>query len=256
MVSAIAFSSAVTLLAFAPHASAHGFLNDPEASFKEGVSKTGWVINIDNFWDIGSGGDQVGKFKTMAKEKGMSVKDVLLEMANGKKCGNTRTDVDPKPIPSDGKVKFLGNGGTGFGHQGPCEVYLDDKMVFQRDNCEDEVPGGPPGSNEPSEMSVDFSSCKGKCTVALYWLAFQNEQWQAYINCVPVSGNGESTTQTEGSKTETSSKSEDQQKKADDKKMEGDDQEKKQEERSSIDVGFSNLTENAGTVMPATNLQP
>ncbi|KAI9985248.1 hypothetical protein PInf_004573 [Phytophthora infestans] len=117
---------------------------------------------IDNFWDIGSGGDQVGKFKTMAKEKGMSVKDVVLDMVKDKKCGYTRTDVDPQPIPSDGKVKWWGNGGGGFTHTGPCELYIDDKMVLHGDDCEEEFPGGPNGSNKMSEMPVDFSSCNGK----------------------------------------------------------------------------------------------
>ncbi|ETK94176.1 hypothetical protein L915_02723, partial [Phytophthora nicotianae] len=61
---------------------------------------------IDNFWDVGSGGDQVGKYKTMAKEKGMSAKDVLQEMVGpDKKCGFTTTDVDPQPVPTDGKAK-------------------------------------------------------------------------------------------------------------------------------------------------------
>ncbi|ETO83070.1 hypothetical protein F444_02847 [Phytophthora nicotianae P1976] len=63
-------------------------------------------ITIDNFWDVGSGGDQVGKYKTMAKEKGVSVKDVLLEMVGpDKKCGFTTTDVGPQPVPADGKAK-------------------------------------------------------------------------------------------------------------------------------------------------------
>lgn len=60
----------------------------------------------------------------------------------------------PQPIPSDGKVKWLGNGGGGFTHVGPCEVYLDDKMVLHGDNCEDEYKGGAVGSTETSDMPV------------------------------------------------------------------------------------------------------
>ncbi|KAF1774986.1 hypothetical protein GQ600_25367 [Phytophthora cactorum] len=190
--------SVTALLAFAPEADAHGNLKEPTATFQDGAPTVEWVTMIDNFWDIGSGGDQVGKFKTMAKEKGMSVKDVVLDMVKDKKCGYTRTDVDPQPVPSDGKVKWLGNGGGGFTHTGPCELYLDDKMVLHGDDCEEEFPGGADGSNKMSEMPVDFASCNGKCMLTIYWLAFQNEQWQAYVNCVPVQGSG-SATQTQSS---------------------------------------------------------
>ncbi|GMF28657.1 unnamed protein product [Phytophthora lilii] len=50
----------------------------------------------------------------------MSVKDVVLDMVGkGKECGNTVTTGTPQPIPSDGKAKWLGNGGGGFTHVGP-----------------------------------------------------------------------------------------------------------------------------------------
>ncbi|KAG6612054.1 reverse transcriptase [Phytophthora cinnamomi] len=129
--------------------------------------------------DIGSGGDQCGLFKTMAEEKNASVKDVVLEMVNddSKKCGNTPAD---GTIPSNGMVKWLGNGGGGFTHVGPCEIYLDDTMMLHGDNYEDEYPGGDVGTTVTSDMPVDYSSCNGDCTLTIYWLAFQNEQWQVY----------------------------------------------------------------------------
>ncbi|KAG6611964.1 Oxygen-dependent choline dehydrogenase [Phytophthora cinnamomi] len=200
-----ALSSAVALLVFASHAEAHGHLKQPEPTFEDGASTVEWVTLIDNYWDIGSGGDQVGKFKTMAKEKGMSVRDVVLDMVKDKKCGYTRTDVDPKPVPTDGKATWWGNGGGGFTHTGPCEIYIDDKMVLHGDDCEEEYPGGPNGSNKLSEMPVDYSSCNGECTLAIYWLGFQNAQWQAYVNCVPLKGSGGSTTQQNRSSTTDSS---------------------------------------------------
>ncbi|KAF4138175.1 hypothetical protein GN958_ATG12630 [Phytophthora infestans] len=105
---------------------------------------------IDNFWDIGSGGDQVGKFTKLWPRR--------------------RTWTLSRS--SDGKVKWWGNGGGGFTHTGPCELYIDDKMVLHGDDCEEEFPGGPNGSNKMSEMPVDFSSCNGKCTLTIYWLGF------------------------------------------------------------------------------------
>ncbi|KAF4138174.1 hypothetical protein GN958_ATG12629 [Phytophthora infestans] len=178
MLTGAAFASAATLLAFALRVDAHGHLNQPNPTFKDGESTVNWVAQIENFWDIGSGGDQVGKFKTMAKEKGVSVKDVLLEMVGpDKKCGFTTTEVEPQPIPTDGKAKWLGNDGGGFTHTGPCELYIDDKMVLHSDDCESDYPGGPNDSGEMSVMPVDYSS----------------------FNCVPLSGSGGASTPAQSS---------------------------------------------------------
>ncbi|KAF1787563.1 hypothetical protein GQ600_17986 [Phytophthora cactorum] len=204
MFAEIVLSSAIALVALTSRADAHGYLEQPKPSWKDSPNP-GWIALVDNYWDIGSGGDQVGKFKTMSKEKGMSVKDVVLDMVKDQKCGNTLENGDPQPIPSDGKVKWLGNGGGGFTHTGPCEIYLDDKMVLHGDDCENEFKGGDVGSTQTSDMPVDYSACNGKCTLSIYWLAFQNAQWQAYVNCVPLSGSGGSATQTQGSQTSSQS---------------------------------------------------
>ncbi|EEY67393.1 uncharacterized protein PITG_04420 [Phytophthora infestans T30-4] len=90
MLAGAAFSSALVFGAFITRAEAHGYLEQPKPSWKDdsqsyGLDKMIWPIQmvevvggrrfyvmVDNYWDIGSGGDQVGKFKTMAKEKSMS----------------------------------------------------------------------------------------------------------------------------------------------------------------------------------------
>ncbi|POM69170.1 Hypothetical protein PHPALM_14574 [Phytophthora palmivora] len=200
MFSGLTLSSTIAVAVFFTRTNAHGYLEQPKPSWKDSPNP-GWITMVDNYWDIGSGGDQVGKFKTMAKEKGMSVKDVVLDMVKDQKCGNTLEDASPQPIPTDGKVKWLGNGGGGFTHTGPCEIYIDDKMVLHGDDCEDEFHGGDVGSTQTSDMPVDFSSCNGKCTLTIYWLAFQNAQWQTYVNCVPMEGSGGSTPTTQGSTT-------------------------------------------------------
>lgn len=178
----LAASTLLSLAAFTTltsRADAHGYLKEPSPDWKDDPN-VNWVTNVDNYWDIGSGGDQCGLFKTMAAEKGVSVKDVVLDMVGSDVCGNTLADGSAQPIPSDGKAKWLGNGGGGFTHVGPCEIYLDDKMVLHSDNCQDDYPGGDVGSTQTSDMPVDYSSCNGKCTLTIYWLAFQNEQWQSY----------------------------------------------------------------------------
>ncbi|KAF1774989.1 hypothetical protein GQ600_25370 [Phytophthora cactorum] len=96
--------TATALLAFAQNAGAHGNIKETKATFTNGAPIVQWVTMIDNFWDIGTGGDQVGKFKTMAKEKGMGFNDVVLDMVKDKKWGYTRTDVDPNQSPPTEKL--------------------------------------------------------------------------------------------------------------------------------------------------------
>ncbi|KAG7399399.1 hypothetical protein PHYBOEH_008913 [Phytophthora boehmeriae] len=200
MLTTATISSAFVVATFITCADAHGYIEQPKATWKDSPNP-GWVTNVDNYWDIGSGGDQVGAFKKMAEEKGMSVKDVVLDMVGSQSCGNTLPDGEAQPVPTDGKAKWLGNGGGGFTHTGPCEIYLDDKMVLHSDDCEDEFKGGDVGSTQTSDMPVDYSSCNGKCLFTIYWLAFQNEQWQSYVNCVPLTGSGSSATQAQASST-------------------------------------------------------
>ncbi|ETI48400.1 hypothetical protein F443_07574 [Phytophthora nicotianae P1569] len=50
----------------------------------------------------------------MAKEKGMSIRDALLDMVKDKKCGFTRMDVDPSrfprtEMPNGGAIEMVGS---------------------------------------------------------------------------------------------------------------------------------------------------
>lgn len=97
---------------------AHGYLYEPSPTWVNDYANVSYVVGIDYYWEeVGSGGDQVGKFKELAEEKGMSVRDVLLEMAPDYPCGHTLEDGTAQDIPSDGLVQFMGNNGGGFTHQ-------------------------------------------------------------------------------------------------------------------------------------------
>ncbi|KAG7398000.1 hypothetical protein PHYBOEH_011832 [Phytophthora boehmeriae] len=215
MLSAAALSFAIVVLAFASQVNAHGALKVPEPTFEDGGANNNWVTEVNNYWDIGSGGDQVGKFKTMAAEKGMSVKDVVLDMVKDK------------------------NGNNGFTHVGPCEAYIDDKMVLHGDDCEAEYPGGEDGSGKMSEMTIDYSSCNGDCMLTFYWLGFQNERWQTYVNCVPLTGSGQSTGgQSNGNQTTTEAPS------SDTKETEAPSSEN--EERTNVGLSFKDVPSPGG----------
>ncbi|GMF33102.1 unnamed protein product [Phytophthora lilii] len=98
-------------------------------------------------------------------------------------CGWTNPKGTPQPIPKGGVVRS-----TGFTHDGPCAVYLDDVMVLEHHNCHESIPG--------KDYPIDFSSCekKGSCTLYWFWLGVRfvksRWSWQVYKECIPITAGG------------------------------------------------------------------
>lgn len=72
--------------------------------------------------------------------------------------------------------------------QGPCEIWLDDKMILHDDDCEETF-----GTSDYEKIKtvfkpIDYSSCSANgCMLHFYWLAFQGRTtgnskyvWQIY----------------------------------------------------------------------------
>ncbi|KAG7389199.1 thioredoxin reductase [Phytophthora pseudosyringae] len=102
-------------------------------------------------------------------------------------CGFTDPKGTPQPIPDGNAMRS-----TGYTHDGPCEVWLDDTMVLDGENCHEKFPG--------KDYTVDYSSCKGTCTLRWYWLGIRflknAYSWQVYKECIPLSGSGGGATKT------------------------------------------------------------
>lgn len=108
-------------------------------------------------------------------------------------CGFTDPNGTPQPIPAGNAMRS-----TGYTHDGPCEVWIDDTMVLQGDNCHEKFPG--------KDYTVDYSACKGTCTLRWYWLGVRflknDYSWQVYKACIPLTGGtGTGATSTAGSTT-------------------------------------------------------
>ncbi|CAI5735807.1 unnamed protein product [Peronospora farinosa] len=90
--------------------------------------------------------------------------------------------VQARPIPKNGDMRV-----SGYTHDGPCEVWLDNKMVAQGDNCHNDFPA--------KKHCIDYSSCKGTCVLHWYWLAERfvknKHSWQVYKACVPLTTGGQ-----------------------------------------------------------------
>ncbi|KAF1329882.1 hypothetical protein FI667_g5509, partial [Globisporangium splendens] len=102
--------------------------------------------------------------------------------ANNFLCGYTDPSKGSQPIPKDSTMRT-----TGYTHVGPCEVWIDDVKVLAGDNCHEQV---------SNTTKIDYSNCKGKCTMHWYWLGLRflkkKWSWQVYKNCIALTGDGPS----------------------------------------------------------------
>ncbi|RLN91463.1 hypothetical protein BBJ28_00004244 [Nothophytophthora sp. Chile5] len=67
-------------------------------------------------------------------------------------------------------------------HEGPCEVWCDDTLVFEDWNCALDY------TSDPAKLPYDSTKCSGASVLTSYWLALHGLPWQVYINCAPLTG--------------------------------------------------------------------
>ncbi|KAG7380969.1 hypothetical protein PHYPSEUDO_006566 [Phytophthora pseudosyringae] len=222
MVSTTSFLAAVAVLGTsAGYVQAHGYMEKPLAEFKTGTdSPSAWIVELapqwKGNWDEAKGDEGlVALYKQLKKSN--NVKDIRTMIDGDSKlygadCGNTDPKATPKAPPSTGDATFS----RGIVHAGPCEIWLDDKMVLQNDDCQSAYGDGTKATISVFKP-VDYSSCaSGGCMFRYYWLALQRRDsktlWQVYKNCVPLSGpagsgGGASNSTTSGSSTSQTSPS-------------------------------------------------
>ncbi|KAF4132458.1 hypothetical protein GN958_ATG18321 [Phytophthora infestans] len=196
MVSAVSIVAVTSAFAMsASYVQAHGYIENPKSEFKKKKTSE-WIVKIDpqwkGDWNNAKGDDGlVALYKELkASHNAKDIRTLLDSDTSlyGADCGYTNPDVSPKDPPTDGTATFS----RGIGHAGPCEIWLDDKMVLQNDDCQSAYGDG---TQETISVfkPVDYSSCaSGGCMLRFYWLALQRldgkTYWQVYKNCIPLSG--------------------------------------------------------------------
>ncbi|KAG7396155.1 thioredoxin reductase [Phytophthora boehmeriae] len=92
-------------------------------------------------------------------------------------CGWTDPNGTAQPIPEGGAMRS-----TGYTHDGPCEVWIDNTRVLESGNCHEAITG--------KDYTIDYSACQGTCTLRWYWLGVRflknAYSWQVYKACIPL----------------------------------------------------------------------
>ncbi|POM76628.1 hypothetical protein PHPALM_6114 [Phytophthora palmivora] len=108
-----------------------------------------------------------------------------LEGSATNECGFSVVDGTPRDLPDEVQWDFFT-----ASHQGPCEVWCDDTLVFENWNCAVDYP------ETPANLPYDKAKCKGSSVLTSYWIALHTTPWQVYTNCAPLTGGSSSTTNT------------------------------------------------------------
>ena len=177
--------------------SAHGYLSNPPAQFRDYSTKTSfngittesadpafaglkWNDNPDNNVKTFTEAFKHTKFTSLKNMFDLSKID----------CGNSRVDISPVDVSKMSNMSWQNDEyKEGFinSHSGPCELWLDDTMVFQDNDCRTAYP------KYPAVIPIDYSSCKGKCLLEFFWCALHEPNWQMYKQCIPLINNNFST---------------------------------------------------------------
>ncbi|KAG7382889.1 hypothetical protein PHYBOEH_010213 [Phytophthora boehmeriae] len=200
----VSLSSAALVVAasvLATNIDAHSYMTDPMPTWSVGYPTTNYAGLIDgqDYLPVPKGmsyggtpeGNTKAYWTAFKKSKYKSLKDladqtmVLQSLSPfGKataECGFSIKNGTARALPD--KVEWHD---FGYSHQGPCEVWCDDKLAFEDDNCALNYP------EVPAVLPYKKSVCEGASMMQSYWIALHGLPWQLYLNCVPLKG-GKST---------------------------------------------------------------
>jgi hypothetical protein len=170
---------------------AHGYLSQPLAKFAAGWVDTSFDGKIDSStqpapfagkkWNDNPTNNAITFTAAFKQSKYKNLKEMLDPV--GPTCGKTVLTGPAIDVSSMRSVKWQNDQERqGFvkSHTGPCEIWIDNTMIFHEDECVSRFPA------YPAEIPVSFSACKGTCTLTFYWLALHEPQWQVYKQCALI----------------------------------------------------------------------
>ncbi|CEG37616.1 uncharacterized protein PHALS_05395 [Plasmopara halstedii] len=161
------FAMVIAAANIVDHVQSHGFIANPPPSWKKG--KTGneeWIVQIEpqwkGDWNKARNDDEfLATFKQIAAANNFKNARSLLDSdpVYGADCGYTDPNGTPVDPPSDGTATFS----RGIAHVGRCEVWIDEKIALQKDDCQAAFGNGTIEYKSVLKP-IDYSLCdKDKC---------------------------------------------------------------------------------------------
>ncbi|KAL4145343.1 hypothetical protein PRNP1_013015 [Phytophthora ramorum] len=202
MVSSSFVVLAMAASVLAAQTEAHSYMSDPMPTWSVGYPTTNYAGlidgqdylpcpdgmsyggtpegNTDAYWTAFN----ASKYTSL---KNLADKTMVLQSLNpfGKataECGFSLPNGTARNLPAEVQWHEFA-----LSHQGPCEVWCDDKLAFMDQNCALNYP------EVPASLPYDIDVCAGASMMQSYWIALHGLPWQLYLNCVPLTGKLNST---------------------------------------------------------------
>jgi hypothetical protein len=164
---------------------AHGYLSQPNTDYVNPSTKTGPVglINANVEYPGHKWNDSPMNNFNMYKQVvgNVSIKNMIDAKANGCSNVNLNTIINVDNLSTLKWQNDEYKEGFTPSHTGPCEAWIDNKMVMFDLNCANTYQG------YPAEINIDYSICSGECLFEFYWIGLHEPNWQLYKACVKIS---------------------------------------------------------------------
>ncbi|KAL3670737.1 hypothetical protein V7S43_003925 [Phytophthora oleae] len=198
MVSSFVAGFALAASVLVTSTEAHSYMTDPMPTWSVGYPTTNYAGLIDGqdylpvpdgmsyggapesnteaYWTAFNASKKYSSLKDLA-DKTMVLQSLSPFGKATKECGFSLPNGTARALPA--KVQWVD---FGYSHQGPCEVWCDDKLAFSDTNCALHYP------EVPANLPYDVDVCIGAKMIQSYWIALHGLPWQLYLNCVPLTG--------------------------------------------------------------------
>lgn len=178
--------TAIALLA--RQVAAHGYLSQPPAVYYNENSKTSYITRINAYelfpsyrWDF-SPDENAASYEHLVKTEGIQqpLKSFMDQYITNCPLNDLSNVYDMTDIKEVHWQNDQAHEGFVASHSGPCEVWIDNMMVFSDLNCARHY------TSYPAKIPVDFTICQGTCILKLYWMTLHESFWQLYKGCATI----------------------------------------------------------------------
>lgn len=163
---------------------AHGYLSQPAANYVKPETKTSQVglLNANVVYPGHKWNDSPDNNFNMYKKVvgNVSIKNMINAKVNGCSNVNLNTVINVDNINTMKWQNDEFKEGFTPSHTGPCEAWIDNKMVMHDMNCARTYQG------YPAVINIDYSVCQGECMFEFYWIGLHESNWQFYKACVRI----------------------------------------------------------------------
>lgn len=170
---------------------AHGFMTKPEAVYKDQSTKTTYIYRVDGNkifpgikWNDSPRANTNELIKKMNDGSFPPLKMFMDKYITGCPFNDLSSTVDVSNLNYFQWQNDEERQGFVPSHEGPCEIWFDNNLIFQNNNCREAY------TDYPAVIPLDYSSCGSSCLLSFYWMSMQEPQWQMYKGCVMISYHG------------------------------------------------------------------